>query len=204
MRASGRCIRGFFVSELMGAPLRGAPQIIDELFGTGVDPAAWIDCESVLRVAAAAHEQVCGGSWARFHELCAGSVKGVGELGYGRLLRVGDPERTFSALSVLWRASFSFGRALADTDRRGVTIHLIDGPAVDELEGNLYAGWCLGVARLIGVEAARVELRRRPWADEGDEQVVRLHWREPARRSSPTLAPSRRLTDTRLRLASVG
>lgn len=192
------------VNELIGALRRSAPKIDKELIGTDLDPGAWIEQESALRLADAAREHACGGSWARFHELCAGSLRWVGELGYRRLLRFGDPERTFAALCVLWRASFNFGRALADTDRRGVTIHMIDGPAVDELEGNLYAGWCLGVARLIGMEAARVELRRRPWAGEGDEQVVRLHWREPVRRLSPGPAPIRRLTDTKLRLAFVG
>jgi hypothetical protein len=110
------------------------------------------------------------------------------ELGYRTVMHIGDPAQTFAALSVLWRASFNYGRAIADADDDGATIHVIDCDSVSELEGNTHAGWCLGVAQLIGADCEAVELRRRPWAHEGPEQVVRLHWRD--RPAVPAVAPS--------------
>ncbi|MFO7566637.1 MAG: hypothetical protein R6X02_28600 [Enhygromyxa sp.] len=176
--------------ELGAGPVTALSRADWELLETGVDPAAWLEGGQVLRLAAVAREHACGGSWTRFHELCAQAVQRIGALGYRAVLRAGDPDRTFAALSVLWRASFGSGRAVADTDPRGATVHVFDGVAVDELEGNLHAGWCLGVAWLTGVDAARLELRRRPWAaDEGDEQVVRIDWREPVQRPAPAPPP---------------
>ena len=203
MHALGRCVRGFLLADLIrglrrcGAAIDGLDEADRQLIAVDVDPSVWIDREQARRLAAAAHERACAGDWSRFHELSAGSIERILDLGYRAVLRSRDPARTFAGLSVLWRASFSFGRALAHTDRRGVTIHVIDCAAIDELEGNLHAGWALGIARLVGAEDARVELRRRPWAGDGDEQVMRLQWREPGRR--PSLTPNRRS-----RIASVG
>lgn len=194
MEADGRSTRGYVALELIRA-LRSEAEIeasttLTEddrrLIGDGLEPAAWLEQEQCLRLAAAAREHVCERDWSRFHELGAASVAQIIELGYGAVVRVGDTEASFAALSVLWRASFSYGRAVADTDASGATIHVIDCPWVGELEGNVHAGWCLGVARLIEADCASVELRRRPWADEGAEQVVRLHWRGRAAKRVPS------------------
>jgi len=158
-----------------------------ELLAAELEPLAWIDREQALKLAAAALEHACDGDWSRLHELCAGSVERMIELGYRAVLRSREPTQTFAALSVLWRASFNFGRAIAHTDRRGATMHVIDCVTIDELDGHINAGWVLGVARLIGVEDVRVQLLGRPWAGDGDEQVVRLHWREPIRQPTPSL-----------------
>lgn len=190
MRAQSRCIRGFVTSDLLrtlrtelGATgLEGLSRADRRLITTEPDPAAWIEQAPILRLAAAAREQICEGRWSRLRELFAGSLVQIHGLGYRAVLHYDDPEQTFAALSVLWRASFNYGRAIADTDDHGATIHVIDGGASDEIEGNLHAGWCLGVAWLIGLDEARLELRRRPWADVSNEQVMRLDW--PARRSS--------------------
>jgi hypothetical protein len=59
-----------------------------------VDPSEWIDRQEALRLAAVAHEQTCDGDWSRFHELCVGGVERLSELGYRKILRVGDPAQT--------------------------------------------------------------------------------------------------------------
>lgn len=194
MVADGRCIRGFVALELVRA-LReqpGAQRSLTapdrQLLAEGIELSGWVELQQCLRLAAAAHEHVCAGDWSRLHELGAGSIEWIIDLGYRAVVHVGDPAATFSALSVLWRASFNYGRALADTDDRGVTIHVIDCPPLRELDGHIHAGWCLGIARLTGTDGD-VELRRRPWADGGDEQVVRLHWRGRTSNRRPTPLP---------------
>jgi hypothetical protein len=200
METEGRRTRGFVLQELIRALRSEAEAEASDaltpadrqLLAQELDPSAWIDHQQCLRLAAVARERVCKRGWSEFHELGAASVEQLLELGYRTVLRFGDPTATFAAISVLWRASFGYGRAVADTDPWGVTVHVIDCPILGELEGNLHAGWCLGVARLIGSDCASMELRRRPWADEGDEQVVRLHWRGRPGKRRPTPAPTSR------------
>jgi len=199
METDGRRTRGFIAQALIRA-LRGEAEASAGWLAD-VDPSAWIEQGQCLRLAAAAHERLCAGDWARFHELGSASLQELLELGYRTIVRVGDPEATFAALSVLWRASFSYGRAIADTDAWGVTIHVIDCAGVSELEGNLHAGWCLGVARLVGADCASMELRRRPWADASDEQVVRLHWRGRSPKRRPSMTPSTKHDSTISKLA---
>lgn len=212
METDGRRTRGFVAQELIRA-LRSAPEASAGLLAEdrqriidGVDPSAWLEQRQCVRLAAAAHERVCAGDWARFHEIGGASLQQLLELGYRTIVRLGDPEGTFAALSVLWRASFNYGRAIADTDAWGVTIHMIDCPTLSELEGNLHAGWCLGVAHLSGAECAGMELRGRPWADDSDEQVVRLHWRgrPPKRRPTLTPAPTQHVPISKMNARAVG
>lgn len=214
METDGRRTRGFVMLELIRA-LRSeaeadrSPELTATdrpLLEQSPDPSAWLDRQQCLRLAAAAHRHACKGDWSVFHELGAASVEQLLELGYRTIVRADEPAATFAALSVLWRASFAYGRAVADVDPWGVTVHVIDCPTLAELEGNLHAGWCLGIARLVGADCASMELRRRPWADEGDEQVVRLHWRgrAPRRRPSSTPAPGRGFAISKLGARAVG
>jgi hypothetical protein len=184
MPDSGPCTRGFLTLALARALRPGAEDHSTPGLD-GLDPSAWVRQRQHLHVAAAVFDHTCGGDWSHFHEICAASVEAILELGYRAVVHFGDPAQTFAALSVLWRASFNYGRAIADTDATGATIHVIDRESLNELEGNVHAGWCLGVARLIGADCEAIELRRRPWAQEGPEQVVRLLWRDP----TPTRRP---------------
>lgn len=148
------------------------------LLTDAIDVSAWYSYDQYLRLIDAAFKRSCNGDWQQLHALCAAGFARACERGYDRLLRRGDRVRAFAAVSVLWRASHDFGSAVAYTDPWGTTISVTHYPGVGELAGNVNAGWFLGVAQHIGVEVERVELRRRPWVGEGDEQVIRLHWRE--------------------------
>lgn len=211
MEVDDRRTRGFVALELIRALRSRAASSTEltcsdrQLITDGLNPAGWVAQEQCLRLAAAARQHVCDGDWSVFHELGAASLAQILELGYRTVIRVGDPEATFAALTVLWRASFSYGRAVADTDAWGATIYVIDCPVLSELEGNLHASWCLGIARLIGADCAQLELRRRPWADESDEQVVRLHWRrKPKPRPTPTRGRTRPVSIDKLDARAVG
>jgi len=145
-----------------------------------LDPAAWYPYPQYLRLIDASFERSCASDWAQLHELCARGVVGICEQGYAPLLDRGALGPALTAVSLLWRASYDFGYAIADTDPCGTTISVTDCPDIGALAGNINAGWCLGLTRRIGAVVERIELRRRPWAGEGDEQVIRLHWAERA------------------------
>lgn len=172
MGAADRQLRGAIAIGLLGQ----AP----------VDPTDWLELDQALR------RIDFLGDPKRIHELVAASVVGLAEIGFASVIHIGDLRRTLSAASVLWRASFSYGRALAYVDADGATIHVTGDPAMTEAAGQLHAGWCLGLARMAGAAIAQVELRRRPWADEGDEQVIRLHCSSGAKlaASRPSTSPA--------------
>ena len=160
-----------------------APEDMALLTDRRVTPEPWYPYDQYLRLMQASFDLLCRGDWTTLREYCSKGVAPVYELGYTPLLYVGDPERTMQAVSVLWRSCHSFGSAQARSDSTGTTIHVIGYPDVGELDGNVNAGWFLGMARCAGATVTKVEIRCRPWAREGDEQVVRLDWHMAARAS---------------------
>ncbi len=145
-----------------------------------VEDEPWYPYPQYLRLMAVSFELLCGGDWTKLREFCSLGVGSVYATGYQRLLYRGDPARTLAAVSVLWRSCHDFGSAAAQTDATGTTIHVLEYPDVEELDGNVNAGWFLGMARCAGAEVTRLELRRSPWLGQGDEQEIRLEWRLPA------------------------
>jgi hypothetical protein len=172
----------------------GDMELLTERF---VELEPWYPYDQYLRLMQASFDILCREQWGALREFCSRGVGPVYELGFGRLLFPGDPVRTLEAVSIMWRSCHDFGSAWAETDAYGTTIHVIDYPDVEELDGNVNAGWFLGMARCGGAEVTQIELRRCPWLGHSDEQVVRLEWRvaavelEPGRDEGATLRPAK-------------